>query len=479
MSTERLDRALDKPMPSSPEAEAAVLGAILLDNELITQAMRLLRPEDFYVPFHRNVFLAMIKLWDARSDINSILIMEEMKRQGTAPEMVVSRITNLSYGLPHTTNILHYVKVIRGHSKGRWLVAFGSRIAAAVMDGESHPDEVAKWILEEVGDVQDTLGELRRPMSIDQMYDDHALRLQMFHKGISDAIPTGFGDIDRRLLGGGLLPGLMYIIAGRPSMGKTTFTLDVLCNAADQGRRVLVISRETPREMLLDRMIAAKSGIERFRLSPGMTKSNYELALETLQTMRLTPIVIDDFSTTIAEMDRWLAEYERKGEQIDLMALDYLQLCQGVGDSKVQEVSSVSSGFKGLCTKYKIPGLLISNLNRGAGSSEPELIHLRESGQIEFDADVVLMVHGDETEEDVEFLAKEIICKKQRDGPHFRAPMDMNTQLVTFRTPSMLGLKPEPRKIEARRMGTDEEEVAKQKAGRKGVQTSSDDAFEF
>lgn len=470
MASEFVGEALDKSPPHSPESERAVLGGIVIDNELVTQAIRLLRPEDFYVRSHQRVYVAMLVLFEDGTEINPILIGEVLKRDGSLEAVGgISFLTNLTYGLPHSTNIVHYANVIRAHSKSRWLMKFAARIHATVSEGGMHPDEVARWIVQEVDTTGERLENLRRPRSIDDMYEDQALRFQLFHKGISDAISTGFPQLDEKMLGGGFLPSLMYVFAGRPSMGKTTLTLDLMSNAADQGRRGLVVSRETPAEMLLDRMVSAKSGVPRFKISPGMTKASYEAAMETLQAMRLVPIVIDDFSTSIQELDRYLADCERSGKRIEIMMLDYLQLMTSAeGDSRVQEVSSISKGYKGLCTKYKIPGLLVSNLNRAGGQGEPELIHLRESGQIEFDADVVFMVHGDETEEESDFLVKDVICKKQRDGPHFRRQMDMNTELVTFRTHEMLGLSG-PRKIEPRRMGIDEEEVARQKARGKGA----------
>lgn len=470
-------RQLDQALPSSPEAERAILGAILLDGELIHQAARLLRPDDFYTEPYKYVFLIMVGLMEKGKTMDQILIWEEAKRGKHMTEVLtLGYITNLTYGLPHSTNISYYANIIRQHSKSRWLLRFAARIHATILDGQTPPDDVAKWIIEEVDQADTALENLRRPMSIDQMYEDQALRFNLFHKGISDAIPTGFPEIDEKLLGGGLLPSLMYVLAGRPSMGKTTLAIDIICNAADAGRRCMIVSRETPKEMLVDRMVSAKSGVERFKISSGMTKTNYDRAMETLQAMRLAPIVIDDFSTTIHEVDRWLAEYERKGQRIELLMMDYLQLMSGQGDSRVQEVSGISKGFKGLLTKYKIPGIPVSQLSRAPGDSEPELHHLRESGQIEQDADCVMFVHGDQTEEDLEYLLKELICKKQRDGPHFRRSMSMSTGLVTFRRPSMLGLS-EP--IQPRRMGTDEEELARQKARGKGADTNETPEFKF
>lgn len=473
---------LEQSPPHSTSAERAVLGSILMNNELITQALKLLRADDFYVSTHRRTFMAMSALEDRGLLIDPVLLADEMKTDGT-PERdgSITWLANLTYGIPHSTNLSMWANVIRRHSRTRWLLKFSERIKQAALDADTHPDDLAQWIVQEVDGTRSTAAELRRPKTLEELYEDQALRYQLFYKGITDAIPTGFPELDERMLGGGMLPTLMYVLAGRPSMGKTTLALDIASNVADQGRRCLIVSRETPAAMLVDRMVAAKSGLARFRLSAGMSKRDYELAMETLQAMRLCPIILDDVSTTIHEVDRVLTEYARGGERVDFVMMDYLQLMSGTGsaDGRTQEVSKISSGFKGLLMKHNIPGIAISQLSRAPGNGEPELTHLRESGQIEQDADMVLFVHGDPTEEDSDFLMKELICKKQRDGPHFRVPMDMNTQLVTFRRPEMLGLG-KAGGVKPRRLGTDEEEILRQKTGgRRAQEDEVENRFDF
>jgi replicative DNA helicase len=465
MGNRELDRQLEtKGIPNSPEAEQTLLGQIVLNNELISQTKRLIKPSDLYNRGYRSMYICMLAADEAKEPIDTISLKERLQRMGELDAcggvMALVHLTDYVFG---TTSVERLCEIIRQHSKARWLLNFAGSIQSSILDGVD-ADSVAKMILDKVGEnVSEGEAKLRRPRSIEDLYENQALRLQMFHKGISDAIPTGFPEVDAKLLGGGLLPSLMYVFAGRPSMGKTTFALDVVSNMADSGRRIMVVTRETPAEMLLDRMIAAKSGIARFKISSGISERDYELALETLQSMRLTPIVIDDASTTIGEIDHWLSWFDRIGKTIEGIMLDYLQLMSGDGDGRTQEVSAISSGFKGLLTKWKIPGIAVSQLSRAPGEREPELHHLRESGQIEQDADAVLFLHGEQTEEDADFLVKELICKKQRDGPHFRREIDLNTELVTFRSKKMLGL-PDRSQIEPRKAGTDEEELVRQKA---------------
>jgi len=438
---ERSDEPFDRPLPNSSEAEHAILGAILLEPDLIHQATRLLKPGDFYNQAHRRIYAVMVILANESMPIESIMIGERLKKAGYLEQCGgFSFITNLTYGIPHSTNITHYADVVRTHSKARRAIDLCERHVEALLEGVD-PKEVLERLFMDVSETKEGYEHLRRPMSLDEMYDDQALRYLMFLKGISDATPTGFPEIDEKLLGGGLVPSFLYYIAGRPSMGKTTFALDVVCNAADAGKRCLWVTREMPRSSVIDRMVAAKSGIERFKISAGLTQKQHDIILETLESMRLVPIIIDDFSETIEELDGWLADYERKGQRIDLLAADYVQLFRGDrGGNRTNEVSDISRGFKRLAVKWEIPVIGVSQLKRGDGPRrEPELSDLRESGQLEQDADAVIFVDGGVPEEGLDFYQRDFLCKKQREGPLFRRTLSMNAELVTFRTSSMLG----------------------------------------
>lgn len=482
--TEVDEEQMNSQPPHNPDVERAVLGSVLLDPIQLSHCRQAgTTPDWFHVAANRYTFSCMLELEDSGESIDEITVGNLLKSRGQLAQVGGQTfVSRLSTGLNSAPNISGYLEILRRYHKARAGIRFAAKMAEQLKDGESDPDEVMESAVGWLDSQRTESRSIRRPMSIDEMYEDQALRFQLFHKGISDALPTGFPEIDEKLLGGGFLPSLLYYLAGKPSMGKTTLAIDFTCNIADLGFRCLVVSRETPKEMLLDRMVAAKAGVDRFKISSGMTKTNYELAMETLQVMRLIPIVFDDYSSSIAELDRVLAWYEREGKRIDFLMADYLQLMTGEGDNKVQQVSDVSKGFKGLLTKYRIPGLVVSNLNRASGTGEPEIHHLRESGQLEFDADAIFFVDGDETKEDLDFLKKKFLCKKQRDGPHFNRELFMNTRLVTFRRPDMLGLTVTEDGVKPRRLGTDEEELAKQKAGGKVVKKGpkgQEDSFEF
>lgn len=436
--------AFDK-APHNAEVERAILGGVMLRPELIDQCRRVMPVGWLHVPDHQHAYSAMLELDEKRVEITPIMIAEVLKRRGVPP-IDTARYAD---GLSPSSDLSHYIEVVRRYAKARWGIAYAAKITAQLYEGVDNPDEVFESAVQEFDRTRQSAQKLRRPKSLGELYDDYALRLMLFFKGVTNAIPTGFTEVDEKLLGGGVVPSYTYVVAGRPSMGKSTFALDICCNAADQGFRSVFVTREMPKESLMDRMAAAKSGVPRFKIQSGIKQSDYEAVLEAAEAMRLVPIIIDDTSETIQEIDHFLNEMERSNQKVDLLVIDYLQLMKGDGkDGRTNEVSFISRETKGLAMRHEIPVIEVSQLTRAPGKEhrEPELHDLRESGQIEQDADVVLFIHGDEPEEDMQFYQRELLCRKQREGPHFHRTLDMNAELITFRTPQMLGHSGAPRK---------------------------------
>jgi replicative DNA helicase len=428
--------------PHSPEIERAILGGVVKQPALIDQCRRLMPVEWFHLQYHQKIYAALLFLDEKRVEINEVMLAEVLKRQGNLEAVGgVAYIRSLSDNLPPVSDLSHYIETARKYAKARWGLKFAAAMAAKLQDG-ADPDEVTERAVLELDKTRRQSQNLRRPRSLGELYDDYALRLHLFYKGVSNAIPTGFPEVDEKLLGGGLIPSLTYVIAGRPSMGKSTFALDIAANAADAGFRVLYVSREMSAMSLMDRLAAGKSDVERFRISSGISKFNYEAVLEAVEAMRLVPIILDDTSESIQEVDHFLDEMERQDQRVDLIVMDYLQLMVGNSrDGRTNEVSQISRDSKGMAMRHEVPVVEVSQLTRAPGKEhrEPELHDLRESGQIEQDADCVLFIHGDEPEEGMEFYQRKLLCRKQRDGPHFNRLLDMNARLVTFRTPDMLG----------------------------------------
>ncbi|MDT4966483.1 MAG: replicative helicase [Acidobacteriota bacterium] len=422
------DQLLERPLPSSAEAERAILGSILIDNSVVSQAIELLRPQDFYVPSHRRIFLAMIALFEKESEINPILIAEELRRDG-AVEAVggLSFISNLHYGLPHFANIAHYAKIVRDKSVLRQLIKSCNKITSEALDEE---DE-AKIILD------------RAEQAIFALADERTREGFAHVKPVADALlehvqemagrsamltglTTGFSELDS--MTSGLQPADLVVIASRPSMGKTSFALTLAQNAAIQAQAVVgVFSLEMSKESLVMRMLSSEGHVDAHRFRSGfLSRDEWARLAGALGTLAETKIFIDDTpGITVLEMRAKARRLASEQKRLDLIIVDYLQLMSGSSrrtESRQQEVSQISRELKGLAKELNVPLVALSQLSRAPENRtdhRPQLADLRESGAIEQDADVVAFIYREEqynrTEENAGLA--EIIVAKQRNGP--------------------------------------------------------------
>jgi replicative DNA helicase len=397
------DQPFERALPNSAEAERAILGAILLDNGLISQAIEQLRPEDFYVPSHRRIFVAMIMLFERGAEINPILIGEELKKEN-ALEAVggISFITNLTYGLPHSTNIAHYAKVVRGKSMLRQLAD------ERIRQGFMHVKPIAEQLLEKVQEMEG-------------------------RAAVLTGLTTGFADLDK--MTSGLQPSDLIILAARPSMGKTSFALMLAENAAiSAGAVVGMFSLEMSKESLVMRMLCSQGNIDAQRFRNGfLSRLEWAQIAKSLGVLADTKIFLDDTpGLSVLEMRAKARRLAAEQKKLDLIIVDYLQLMSGSSkrvESRQQEVSQISRELKGLAKELNVPLVALSQLSRAPESRSdhrPQLADLRESGALEQDADVVAFIFREEqykTPEEREALPEdrknvaELIIAKQRNGP--------------------------------------------------------------
>src|SRR6476659_10477702 len=243
------EQSLERSLPHSADAERAILGAILLDNALISQAIELLKAEDFYVPSHRRIFLAMIALFERGAEINPILIGEELKKEN-ALETVggISFITNLTYGLPHSTNIAHYAKVVRGKSMLRQLIKTSNKITQEALAEEDEPELIldhAEHAIFQLADERIKQGFMHVKPIAEQLLEK--IQEMEGRAALLTGLTTGFSDLDK--MTSGLQRSDLIIVAARPSMGKTSFALMLAENAAIHvGAIVGVFSLEMSKE---------------------------------------------------------------------------------------------------------------------------------------------------------------------------------------------------------------------------------------
>jgi replicative DNA helicase len=429
------EHTFERSLPHSAEAERAILGAIVLDNGLVSQAIELLKPEDYYVPSHRRIFMAMIALFERGDEINPILIGEELKKENSLETVGgISFITNLTYGLPHSTNIVNYAKVVRGKSLLRRLIKTASKITSEALEEEDEPEIIldhAEHAIFELADERIRQGFTHvEPVAralLDKIQEMEGRQV------VLTGLTTGFAELDEKT--SGLQRSDLIIVAARPSMGKTAFALMLAQNAAiETGAVVGIFSLEMSKESLVMRMLCSQGNIDAQRFRNGfLSRAEWSQIAKSLGVLADTKIFLDDTpGISVLEMRAKARRLAMEQKRLDLIIVDYLQLMSGGNkrtESRQQEVSMISRELKGLAKELNVPMVALSQLSRAPESRSdhrPQLSDLRESGALEQDADLVAFLYREEAyktpderqamPEDKKNIA-EVILAKQRNGP--------------------------------------------------------------
>jgi replicative DNA helicase len=434
-SPDPIRESFERALPNSSEAERAILGAILIDNGLVSQAIELLRPEDFYVPSHRRIFVGMIGLFERGAEINPILIGEELKKENALESVGgVSFIANLTYGLPHSTNIAHYAKVVRGKSMLRQLIKAANKITQEALEEEDEPEIILDHAEQAIFQLADE--RIRQGFTHVKPIAEQLLEKVQEMEGraaVLTGLTTGFADLDK--MTSGLQRAELIIVAARPSMGKTSFALMLAENAAiHTGAVVGLFSLEMSKEALVMRMLCSQGNIDAQRFRNGfLSRLEWAQIAKSLGTLADTKIYLDDTpGLTVLEMRAKARRLAAEQKRLDLIVVDYLQLMSGSAkrfESRQQEVSQISRELKGLAKELNVPLVALSQLSRAPESRSdhrPQLADLRESGALEQDADLVAFIFREEqykTPEERESMPEdrknvaELIIAKQRNGP--------------------------------------------------------------
>lgn len=425
----RREQYLEKPLPSSEESERVILGAILLDNSVIAQAVEHLKPEDFYSPLNRRVFAAMIALFEKQRQIDPILIGEELKKEGSLESIGgTSTITNLTFGLPHFSNVEEYIKVVRDKSVVRNLIRTCNAITGEALAEEDDAENILDHAEQQIF----AIAEARTTQSfsrIGPVADRVIVRVREHaEKGGSAGITglsTGYYELDE--ITSGLQRTDLIIVAARPSMGKTALCLNLAQNAALNSNAVVaVFSLEMSKEQLVTRMLSSEARVNahRFRTGHLMTKEWEKLA-EAIGVLSDAKLFIDDTpGISVLEMRAKCRRLAAEQKGLDLVVVDYLQLMSGGKrtESRQQEVSQISRELKSLAKELDVPVVALSQLSRAPEARNPPkplMSDLRESGSIEQDADVVAFIFREDyyNETDENKGLAELIISKQRNGP--------------------------------------------------------------
>ncbi|MEZ6318641.1 MAG: replicative DNA helicase [Phycisphaerales bacterium] len=442
-------KLFDRLPPHNEDAERSLLGAILLDPRVLTEVVQLVHlPEQFYVEKHGAIFKALLDTYEAHQSGDLVQLAEALRGRGLlervgGPDYLVE----LAEAVPSAASAPHYARIVMDSARLRRLIdAAGQILHDAYTEGQAAPDaarrvidEAEKRIFdiaqEEVGGQTESLHEL--------------LMAELQRIGDADGatitgIGTGYEDLDK--MTSGLQPGEMLILAARPSMGKTAFALNLAEQIAFGGRTpwsppgkwrpvpVGVFSLEMSRQSLAQRLLSSRSGVNSHKMRTGsVNASEWEDLTRATDELRDAPIHIDDTpGLTILQL-RARARRMVQRHNVACMVIDYLQLLSSPGsarESRQVEVSEISRSIKALARELKIPVVCLAQLNRGAEQREgnrPKMSDLRESGSIEQDADVVMLLHresyyhrGDEAwemENADKLNAAELIIAKQRNGP--------------------------------------------------------------
>ena len=421
------DITLEKNLPHNLDAERSILGSIILENRALSMAQEILREEDFYRESHRKIYRVMGSLTERSAVIDLITLKNELQRAGDLDSVGgPAYISSLVDGVPRSSNVEHYARIVKEKAILRSLIDAGNRIIHLCYEGEGAADDLLDEAQKQIfaiaeGNLRSGFVPVRDVASPTLEYID---RLHE-RKELVTGVPTGYERLDE--LTSGLQNSDLIVLAARPSMGKTALALNIAQHVAIKaGRTVGVFSLEMAKEQLFLRMLCGQARVDSHRLRTGRLGKE-EWTRLTLAFGELTEarIFIDDTpGLSIFEM-RAKSRRLKAERGLDLVVVDYLQLMRGRSryENRTQEVSDISRSLKGLAKELGVPVIALSQLSRapeqGGGDHRPQLSHLRESGAIEQDADVVLFIFREEVyrpAEDNRGVA-EVIIGKQRNGP--------------------------------------------------------------
>jgi replicative DNA helicase len=430
--------------PQNSEAEASLLGALLIDSDAIVKIADSIHPEDFFEPRHRQIYEAIQQLYEQHQAIDVLTLTDKLRNNGHLDGIGgPSYLTELTNFVPTAAHVEQYADIVAQKSLRRRLITASKDITALGQDESKQLNELIEEAETRLFEVSQTHVQ-QNVISLEAILAESFDRLDNLHKDKSKirGIPTGFKDVDEKLAG--FQRSDLVILAARPSMGKTALALNFAHNIALQaGQPVLLFSLEMSKEQLVDRLLAMESGVDAWALRTGnLTDADFEKIGHAMGTLSEAQIFIDDTpSITVSDM-RTKARREAHQRPLGLIIVDYLQLMSGghrFGSdfNRVQEVSEISRGLKGIARELDVPVLALSQLSRSVENRSPQipqLADLRESGSIEQDADVVAFIYREEfynPDTDRKKLA-DIFIKKHRNGPTGSVELLFETEKQRF-----------------------------------------------
>jgi replicative DNA helicase len=420
----------DRTLPHNLEAEKAVLGAVLINNQSFNQAAEVIGAHDFFRDAHRRIFERMVALTDRNDPVDLVTLKDELVRSNELDEVGgPAYISALTDGVPRSANVEYYARIVKQKSTLRSLIQASNDVLVRAYDAEEDPDELldsAERSIFQIAEHRLRTGFVKLSELVDGGYQ--LIEQLQQQRGMVTGVPSGFVDLDE--LTSGFQKSDLVIIAARPSMGKTSFVLNMALHAGIEGGKTIgMFSLEMSKEQLFLRMLTSEARVDAHRFRGGfLGEQDYGRLVEAFGRLHDAKVFIDDSpGVGILEM-RAKARRLKLEHGLDMLIIDYLQLMQGRGkfDNRQQELAAISRALKILAKELEIPILALSQLSRAPetrSDHRPQLSDLRESGALEQDADVVLFIFREEMyapegerNPEADGVA-EIIVGKQRNGP--------------------------------------------------------------
>jgi len=441
-----LAKLFDKTPPHAYEAECALLGAMILDGQVIGDVVQVIRnSDDFYRPSHAAIYQALVDIYDANEPVDMVHLKQKLDDRDQLDQAGgLEYLLSLAESVPSAVTAPHYANLVRDKSIVRHLIeAAGNILQQAYTSTEpvSHLLDTAERAIFQLAEKQSDTEATEIKILLQEAYE----RLETHDGSSVIGVETGFYELDE--MTSGLQKGDMIILAARPSMGKTALALNIAEHvAADSKVPIGVFSLEMSKQSLAERMMSSRSGVDSQRIRKRMLNENDFARLhETCSELSEAPLYIDDTPGLQILALRAKARRLAARHGIRAIVIDYMQLMSSPGaESRQQEVSVISRSIKELARELEVPVICLSQLNRAAESREghrPRMSDLRESGSIEQDADVIMMLHREEYyHNDPEWKLEhpdmvgvaEVIIAKQRNGPTGTVQLQFNGQTTRF-----------------------------------------------
>ena len=420
---------IDRVPPQNIDAEQAVLGAMLIKKDAIAEVSQILRPEDFYRDAHKIVYEAMLTLFNKNEPADIVTVSDYLNNENLMEKVGgVTFITALANTVPTAANVTYHAKIVREKSDLRHLINTATDIAGMAYESSDDVADVidkSEKMIMEVANRQNVSA--FTPMRDIVMETFDKINVLYESKGGLTGIPCGFTDLDK--LTSGLQASDLILVAARPSMGKTAFTLNIGAHVAlKEHKNVAFFSLEMSKQQLVQRMLCSEGGIDSQKLRKGeLDKTDWSKLVNVANKVAEAPLYIDDTAgITVMEL-RSKARRLKAEKGLDLIIIDYLQLMQGrtgkgATDNRQQEISEISRSLKAVARELNVPVIALSQLSRSVESRQikrPMLSDLRESGSLEQDADIVMFLYREDyyDPETVNKNITEVIVAKHRNGP--------------------------------------------------------------